>query len=271
MDNNMEKNDKLNIDEILLLKWRGLSPTQISKIDLKTFERLYDEDPDEFDRLLEKANAIFDKQDALGIKTISIQDEEYPEKLKKIKNEAPVLIHMLGNIDLLKRERAVAVIGARSADKEGNAKAFEIGKKYAEEGNVIVSGLALGCDKASHEGCLAIKGETIAIVGSGLDIVHPKENSDLQKRILEAGGLILSEQLIKTKVNPTTLVARNRLQAALSDAVILAQCPAQSGSLHTMRFARQYQKKCLAVKFPKRTEANAGNFDLIENNLAQPL
>ena len=263
--------DKLNIDEILVLKWRGFTPMKIAKTTLPEFDHLYDEDPDEFDRLIDRANSILDKQEALGIKTISIQDEAYPDRLKKIGNEAPVLIHLLGNVELLKRGKAIAIIGARSADKEGNAKAYELGKKYAEEGNVIVSGLALGCDKAGHEGCLAVKGETIAIVGSGLDIIHPKENMDLQKRILEADGLILSEQLIKIKANPTTLVARNRLQAALSDAVILAQCPAQSGSLHTMRFARQYRKKSLAVKFPKRTEANAGNFDLIESNLAQPL
>lgn len=267
----MDKKDKLNIDEILVLKWRGLSSQKISKIGLKEFDKLYEEDPDEFDRLIDKANSIFDKQESLGIKTISIQDEDYPDKLKNIGNEAPVLIHMLGNVDLLKREKAVAIIGARAADKQGMDAAYNLGKKYSEEGNVIVSGLALGCDKAGHEGCLAAGGETIAIVGSGLDMVHPKENEDLQKRILENGGLILSEQIIKTKASPSTLVARNRLQAALSDSVVLAQCPEQSGSMHTMRFARHYHKKSVAVKFPKKTNLNAGNFYLIENNLAEPL
>lgn len=267
----MDKKEKLNIDEILVLKWRGLTPMQIAKTDLKAFDKLYDEDPDECCRLIEKANYILDKQESLGIKTISIQDADYPERLKKIGNDTPILIHLLGDTDLLKRDMAVAIIGARNADREGNAKAYELSKKYAEEGNVIVSGLALGCDKAVHEGCLAVNGKTIAIVGSGLDIVHPKENTELQKRILEAGGLILSEQLIKTKANPTTLVARNRLQAAISNAVILAQCPAQSGSLHTMRFARKYRKKSLAVKFPKRTATNAGNFDLIEHGLAEAI
>lgn len=267
----MEKKDKLNIDEILVLKWCGLSSSQIAKIDLKAFDKLYDEDPEEFDRLIIKANYIFDSQEELGIKTISIQDEDYPMKLKSIGNEAPVLIHLLGNADLLKRDKAVAIIGARAADKQGLDAAYKMGKKYAEEGNIIVSGLALGCDKGGHEGCMAANGETIAIVGSGLDIIHPKENADLQKRILESGGLILSEQLIRTKANPSSLVARNRLQAALCDTVILAQCPAQSGSLHTMRFARRYHKMSLAVKYPKRTDVNAGNFDLIESGLADPL
>ena len=113
--------------------------------------------------------------------------------------------------------------------------------------------------------------KTIAIVGSGLDIFHPIENSELKKRILEAGGLSLSEQLLKQKASPRTLVARNRLQAALSETVILAECPIKSGSLHTMRFARDYKKQSLAVEFPERTEYNAGNFDLINKQLAAPL
>ena len=91
-----------------------------------------------------------------------------------------------------------------------------------------VSGLAIGCDKAAHEGCLDAGGQTIAIVASGLNIVHPKENAPLQQRILENGGLILSEQPFGVKANPTRLVARNRLQAALSNTVILAECPQQS-------------------------------------------
>ena len=81
------------------------------------------------------------------------------------------------------------------------------------------------------------------IMTSGLDIVHPKENAPLQQRILENGGLILSEQPWGVKANPTRLIARNRLQAALSNTVVLAECPEQSGSMHTMRFARKYQPR----------------------------
>ena len=109
----------------------------------------------------------------------------------------------------------------------------------------MVSGLALGCDAAAHRGCLDVKGGTIAIVGNGLDITHPRENKVLEDSILRNDGLMLSEQTIGVKANPTRLVARNRLQAALSEAVILAQCPAQSGSLHTMRFARKYGRESL--------------------------
>lgn len=263
--------EKLNIDEVLVLKWKGLTPTKIQQTDLPAFDRLYEEDPDEFDRLIDKANAIFDRQEKLGIKTLTIQDDRYPAKLRSIGNDAPALIYCRGNTDLLNREKAVAIIGARAADKEGLTAAYKLGKEYAEQGNVVVSGLALGCDTSAHNGCLDAGGETIAIVGSGLDIIHPRESVPLQRRILEHGGLILSEQLIGWKANPTSLVARNRLQAALSDATILAQCPVQSGSMHTMRFARQYHRKCFAVDFLKATEANGGNRELIALNYAKPL
>ena len=262
---------QLNIDEILVLKWRGLPSSQIMEMDLDAFDKLYEEDPDEFDRLIDKANSIFDKQEVLGIITLTCQDSNYPDRLKKIGNEAPSMIHCMGNMELLSKDNAVAIIGARAADKEGLDVAFKLGKLYAEKGFVIVSGLACGCDKAAHEGCLSVGGETIAIVGSGLDITHPTENIGLQKRILDMGGLILSEQLLKTKASPRSLVARNRLQAALSRSVILAECPIKSGSLHTMRFARAYGKQCLAIEFPKRTENNAGNFDLIDKHLAEPI
>lgn len=263
--------EKLNIDEILTLKWKGFTSSQVAKSTHANFEDLYDKEPKVFDKFLVKANKIFEMQEAMGIITLSIQDNDFPGRLKALGNEAPALIHCLGNADLLKDEKAIAIIGARAAGKEGLDAAYNLGQKYAEAGFIVVSGLALGCDKAAHEGCLSAGGNTIAIVGTGLDIIHPIENSDLQRRILEAGGLVISEQLLKQKASPRTLVARNRLQAALSQPVILAECPIKSGSMHTMNFARGYNRLCYAIKYPKRTEANAGNFYLIDNNLAEPL
>lgn len=207
----------------------------------------------------------------IEIVSISVQDERYPQRLIDIGADAPAVIYCLGNIDLLKQEKAVAIIGARAADKEGNAKAYQLGKAYAEMGYVIVSGLALGCDTSAHIGCLDAGGKTIAIVGNGLDRIHPKENEGLQKRILDNGGLILSEEIPGVKANPTRLVARNRLQAALSQAVILAQCPKKSGSLYTMEFARKYGKQSIAATFPHRTPTNAGNYYLIDRHLAHPI
>lgn len=263
--------EKLTIEEIYCLARFEMTTPKICRTDLAAFDSLYDDNAEQFDKWLDYAEKCFDRQEELGIKTISCQDAAYPSRLKAIGNDAPPLIYLLGDTSLLKEDKAVAVIGARAADSQGLDAAFKVGKEYAEAGNVIISGLALGCDKAAHEGCLSVNGKTIAIVASGLDITHPHENIDLQRRILENGGLLLSEQIVGVKANPKRLVSRNRLQAALSEAVILAQCPEQSGSMHTMRFARKYHKASLAVKFPKWTDINGGNRRLIDEGLASPL
>lgn len=255
--------NKLTIEEIQCLQWYGNTPEQIRSTDLVAFDALYAQHQRQFDAWLVKAERLFDKEYELGVKVISIQDETYPKQFLEIDNDAPPLIHLLGNHDLIERTDSVAIIGARAADRKGLEVAFLLGSKFASEGKVIVSGLALGCDKVAHEGCLSVDGKTIAVVASGLDISHPSENKPLQARILEKGGLMLSEQHFGIKANPSRLVARNRLQAALSKSVVLAQCPERSGSMHTMRFARNYNKNCYAVEFPKYTEINGGNRLLI--------
>lgn len=201
------------------------------------------------------------------ITTIKKTDDLFPQAFKNIGNDCPEVIYALGNTELLKRERYVAIIGARKATRAGNGKAYELGAKFAKEGAVVVSGLALGCDASAHRGCLDAGGKTIAIVATGLDIVHPYENAPLQESILSKGGLIISEQPIGTKANPTRLVARNRLQAALSESVIVAECPEHSGTMHTVRFAQQYGKSIRAAKFSHATEENSGNRMIIQQGI----
>lgn len=204
--------------------------------------------------------------------TLTFQDEDFPHSLRKIGSDCPPMIYCMGDISLLQPcNNLVAVIGARAASPAGVGKAYELGRQFAKEGSVVVSGLALGCDKAAHEGCLDAEGKTIAVVASGLNIIHPKGNAPLQRRILENGGLIVSEHPFGVKANPTRLIARNRLQAALSQSVILAECPVHSGSMHTMRFARKYGKQCFAASYPEYSDINSGNELLLRLNLAQPI
>lgn len=268
----MAMTDKtLTIEEIQCLIWHGLSSEQIKRTSLDSFDALYEENQEQFDKWLEKAERLFDREIDAGVKIVSIQDYKYPRMLLAIGNDAPPLIHILGNDTLLGRTDSVAVIGARAADRDGLTAAYSLGAKYSREGKVVVSGLALGCDKAAQSSCLSTGGKTIAIVASGLDVTHPTENIPLQRRILESNGLLLSEQPFGVKANPSRLVARNRLQAAISESVILAQCPEHSGSMHTMRFARRYRKRCLAVAYPEYSEINGGNKFLIESKLAEPI
>jgi DNA processing protein len=199
--------------------------------------------------------------------TLNRNDELFPESFRAIGEDCPERIYVMGNLDLLKSEHMVAIIGSRKATRAGNSKAYELGLNYAKKGYVVVSGLALGCDAAAHRGCMAGNGGTIAIVASGLDIVHPYENIPLQEEILRKGGLVLSEQPLGAKANPTRLVARNRLQAALSEEVVVAECPVHSGTMHTVRFAQKYGKIIKAANFPYNKEENSGNKYIITTGI----
>ena len=201
------------------------------------------------------------------ILTINKNDELFPESFRAIGEDCPERIYVMGNLDLLKSEHMVAIIGSRKATRAGNSKAYELGLNYAKKGYVVVSGLALGCDAAAHRGCMAGDGGTIAIVATGLDKVHPHENIPLQEEILRKGGLILSEQPLGVKAIPSRLVARNRLQAALSEEVVVAECPFHSGTMHTVRFAEKYGKTIKAAKFPYDKEENSGNRFIISSGI----
>ena len=262
--------DSLNIDEVMALQMLGLPIKMIREMDLASFDCIYNEHP-ELEELIDTANHILDCQEQQGIVSISCQDAFFPRRLLEIGDDCPSVIHCKGNLALFKEDKAAAIIGARSADKEGIAKAYDLASQYSHDGYVFGRGLAYGCDTAAHIGCLDEGGETIAIVGNSLDICHPRGNKALEERILSNGGMMMSECAIRVKANPTRLVARSRLQAALSEIVILAQCPSKSGSLHTMSFARQYGKKCYAATFLNRTEANAGNYDLLDRGLCRAL
>lgn len=201
--------------------------------------------------------------------TINKEDEFFPEAFKAIGEDCPERIYAMGNLDLLKREHMVAIIGSRKATRTGNSKAYDLGISYAKKGYVVVSGLALGCDASAHRGCMAADGGTIAIVATGLNLVRPRENIPLQEEILRKGGLILSEQPLGVKANPTRLVSRNRLQAALSEEVIVAECPKHSGTMHTVRFAQKYGKKVKAARLPYDKEENSGNKYIIDTGIGE--
>lgn len=201
--------------------------------------------------------------------TINKEDEFFPEAFKAIGEDCPERIYAMGNLDLLKREHMVAIIGSRKATRTGNSKAYDLGISYAKKGYVVVSRLALGCDASAHRGCMAADGGTIAIVATGLNLVHPRENIPLQEEILRKGGLILSEQPLGVKANPTRLVSRNRLQAALSEEVIVAECPKHSGTMHTVRFAQKYGKKVKAARLPYDKEENSGNKYIIDTGIGE--
>lgn len=257
--------------EILALQLAGVSDKKILSLNLETFEKVVKEMGNTYEECIHNAQRIINNEESKGIHTITFLDtDEYPAMLNVLGDTRPPLLHYMGNRKLLERTDSVAIIGARRADRSGNEAAYKLAVECVKRGKVVVSGLALGCDGAAHRGCLDAKGETIAIVATGLDLVHPIEHMSLQEVILKNGGLILSEQPLGVKANPSRLVGRNRLQAALSSKVVVAQCPAKSGTLYTVNFAHNCKREVYAVKFPTENEYNSGNFLLLKEQRAQP-
>ena len=181
------------------------------------------------------------------IEEINIENEFYPQQLKNIYNP-PNKIYILGNKEILK-ESGIAIVGARRATEYGKKVAFKFSKELSARGINIISGLALGIDTYAHLGTLQqeSKGKTIAVLGSGLDVIYPKYNIALAKEILKRGGCIISEYPLGTKPENLHFPQRNRIISGLSKGVLVVEASEKSGALITADFALEQGKEVFAV------------------------
>ena len=179
------------------------------------------------------------------IELINIKDKEYPEKLKNIDN-APICLYTLGNKKLL-NQKSIAVVGSRVCSEYG--KTISLGFSYllAKNNVTVVSGLAKGVDSAAHIGTLQAKGQTIAVIGTGIDLIYPKENKNLMKSIIENDGLIVSEYPLGTEPNKVNFPRRNRIISGLSDGVLVVEARERSGALITVNYALEQGKNIYVV------------------------
>ena len=175
---------------------------------------------------------------------IYLGNAEYPRLLAEI-SDPPACIWIRGNRTLLSR-LTVAVIGARAASHEGLIAAGEIAMDLARAGVVVVSGLARGVDSAAHQGALDGGGATIAVLGTGLDVVYPAENAALSERIATC-GLLLTEFAPGSHPEDWHFPRRNRIISGLSKAVVVVEAREKSGSLITARLAADQGRDVMAV------------------------
>jgi DNA processing protein len=140
---------------------------------------------------------------------ITIENEKYPDKLRKIKNP-PKQLYLEGNIELL-NENIVSIIGSRNCTPKGRELAGKFAEELSYQGLVIGSGMAKGIDAAAHIGTIEAGGKTIAVLGNGFNNIFPKENENLYHKILETGGLILTEYPPETEPSSSLFLERNRI------------------------------------------------------------
>ncbi len=175
---------------------------------------------------------------------LTLGDAYYPARLLEIDQPPPVL-YAKGNLQMLKRP-GLAIVGSRHATPQGEATAEQFAESLARSGFAVVSGLALGIDGAAHRGALKADGATIAVVGTGLDIVYPAKHKALAHQIAQY-GLLLSEYPLGTPSLTHHFPRRNRIISGLSEGCLVVEANIDSGSLITARHALEYGREVFAI------------------------
>lgn len=199
----------------------------------------------------------------------TIDDEIYPESLKNT-CDPPQKIYYRGNLDLLRSDRLIAIVGTRRNTAYGKLCCENIVKKLMDADVTIVSGFAMGIDTISHKTCIDNNGKTIAVIASGLDIVYPASNLKLWKEI-EKKGLILSEYNYGTKPFRSNFPKRNRIIAGLSKATVIIESKEKGGSLITANMALEEGRDIFAVPGNIFSENSKGSNSLIRDSKAKLL
>ena len=200
---------------------------------------------------------------------ITINDDIYPECLKEI-SDPPEKLYYKGNLELLKSERMIAVVGTRNPSSYGKLCCEYMIKKMSKTDITIVSGFAKGIDSIAHKTSLLAGGKTIAVIASGLDIVYPASNLSLYREI-EEKGLILSEYEAGVKPFKFNFPQRNRIIAGLSKGTIVVESKDRGGSLITADLALEFNRDVYAVPGDVFSEYSKGCNNLIRDSKAKSL
>lgn len=196
-----------------------------------------------------------------GNHLITLADSEYPQALLEIADPPPFL-YAKGKLTLL-NQPSIAIVGSRNASVQGEKNAEAFARDLSLQGLCIVSGMALGIDGAAHRGAMKAKGSTIAVVGTGLDIVYPAKHRDLAHEIAQH-GLIISEFGLGTPSKPQNFPKRNRIISGLSLGCLVIEANLQSGSQITARLAAEQGREVFAIPGSIHSPMSKGCHQLIK-------
>ncbi len=197
------------------------------------------------DKDLSKAERILNFCIQKNVGLLCYSDSMYPTRLKMIKNP-PVLLYYRGTLPDIDKEFCVAVVGTRRLSDYGRKNAFKISLDLARAGATIVSGMAVGVDGVAHAGALAVSSKTIAVIGSGIDVLYPKAHGKLAKSIV-ACGCVMTEFAPGTPPNGYNFPIRNRIVSGLSNATVVVEGAERSGAILTARHAREQDRVVYAL------------------------
>ena len=180
-----------------------------------------------------------------GAKIIALEDAAYPARLKEI-YDPPIVLFVRGSVESLSTP-GIAMVGTRHPTPYGLGMAERLSQDLAARGLVIISGMARGVDTASHRGAIAAGGKTVAVFGTGIDVIYPKENNRLSEQILSLGGALISEFPIGTFAAPQNFPIRNRIISGMWAGVLVVEAAEYSGTRITARCALEQNRDVYAV------------------------
>lgn len=199
---------------------------------------------------------------AISYEILRRGDPEYPERLNHLPNPPRQLY--LGGDRLLLRERMVAIIGSRDCSEYGAGVAERLAAELSRAGVVILSGLARGIDGYAHRGAMLVAGRTVAVLGTGIDVIYPKRNRAIQEDIAER-GLLLTEYPPGSPAYHFHFPERNRLIAALAEVLVVVEAAVKSGTARTIRVATELGREIMAVPGPISRSTSSGTNALIRD------
>lgn len=232
------KNNIVNIEELIYLSDKEIY--NLKNINLNIRENIVKY------KSLAYIDGIKEKLNKENVSYICIEEKGYPNNLKHI-HDAPNILFYKGDIGIVNKNIGLAMVGSRKATKYGINCATLISKGLSNLGINIISGLAIGIDTYAHIGCMEGKGKTIAVLGSSVNNILPKKNIYLANKVLENGGLIISDYNINSKVFPSNYANRNRIISGISEGIIVVEAAKKSGALITAEFGLEQGKNIFAV------------------------
>jgi len=212
-------------------------------------------------KILDQAQKEIDRLQKKGYSLLLLEDEKYPGFLRET-FDPPFVLYCAGKVEALQGP-AVSIVGTRNSSPYGRAVAERLAEDLSSRGVVIVSGLARGIDSAAHWGALK-GGETVAVLGSGLENIYPKENRKLFEKIVKE-GTVISEFPLEAKPWASHFPLRNRIISGLSYALVVVEGSRHSGSLISARLALEQNREVMAVPGNVTSELSQGTNWLIQN------
>ena len=222
---------------------------------------------DEIKKAMADAEKLFDGLSNSEITVITVFDDNYPEKLNVMGNKRPLILYVRGDVNVLSKSN-IGIIGTRKPSKLSQNFEHALVKNIVNDTNrVIVSGLALGCDKVAHQTTVDEDKITIAVLPGDVINIKPASHKNLAEEIINTGGCLISEYEPGIRVQKGNYVERDKIVAAFSDAIFVVECGVESGTMHTVNFAKEYKRQIYSYLPDERPEGfYDGNEFILQNN-----